>query len=247
MVSRREGEATSSASLSRTSHCCRRGPAARQADAEHEGERLFLARLLQREPQIPVILEIEPVELGELAARLGNRAGGGVGHFLGDGAAQMMGSGLERFVRAERLGRVGRGHGKERRIREKGKMSSKPIDNQGRRSEAETAKLFYRKRFRLTGAGLLRFNLNIGFLDDLRRVGVLGAGLDQVLRHGVELGLGVLGGGDGRLRLLELGGEGRALAVGGERLVARPEDQAREENGERSRRKSNRRKKRRRS
>ena len=47
---------------------------------------------------VAVVLQIKAVEFGELAVGLGNRAGGGVGQVLGDGAAQEMGGGFDALV-----------------------------------------------------------------------------------------------------------------------------------------------------
>ena len=55
------------------------GLAAREADAKHEGEGLFLTLLLEGIAQVAVILHVETVELGELVALLGDVPGRGVG------------------------------------------------------------------------------------------------------------------------------------------------------------------------
>jgi hypothetical protein len=74
------------------------GAATGEPDAEHEGEGLFLAFLFERVAQVAIVLHVHPVELGELAAFLGDGAGGGIGQVLRDAAAQIAGGELESFV-----------------------------------------------------------------------------------------------------------------------------------------------------
>ena len=76
----------------------RRAHAARNAQADHEGERLLelLPRALR--PEVAVVLQIHAVELDELLVVLGDGAGLGLGQAVGEGAAQIGAGFLDAFV-----------------------------------------------------------------------------------------------------------------------------------------------------
>ena len=62
-------------------------PAAGQTHTKHKAKGLLLARFLQRSALIPIVLQIEPVEFGELTVALGNRPRGLVSQIPGEGSA----------------------------------------------------------------------------------------------------------------------------------------------------------------
>src|SRR4029453_612151 len=72
--------------------------ASRQTHAKHKAKGFFLAGLLQSRALVAMVLQIKPMELGELAVALGNGARRLVSKILGDGSAQEAGSGLDAFV-----------------------------------------------------------------------------------------------------------------------------------------------------
>ena len=88
------------------------GLAAGQAHAKHERVGLFLARLLEREPLIPVVLLVGAVKLDQLLAIRRDHRRGSVGELRLEIATQVVRSGLDTLVGNERLGGGGVGvHG----------------------------------------------------------------------------------------------------------------------------------------
>ena len=91
-----------------------RADAAGNADPRHEAEGLFLALLAPLVAEIAVVLRVDPVKFGELAAVLGDASGGGVGQVAQDVAAEKITPGLEVLVFMERLFRGGNRDGVRR-------------------------------------------------------------------------------------------------------------------------------------
>ena len=89
----------------------RRADAAGDADARHEAEGFFFAFLAALVAQVAVVLAVDAVEFREVAAVLGDGAGGVVGEVAENISAEEIAGGLEALVLGERLGGGSSGSG----------------------------------------------------------------------------------------------------------------------------------------
>jgi hypothetical protein len=87
----------------------RRAPPARQSHAQHERERLLFARLLQRVALVAVVLEVQPMKLGQLRIVLRNRSRRRIPKIIRNRAAQVLRGRLDHFIGSKRLGSGGVG------------------------------------------------------------------------------------------------------------------------------------------
>ena len=81
----------------------RGGASPGKPDPEHESERLFFAGLVQGFALVAVVLHVQPVELCELVAFIGNVAGCRVRHVFGQFAAQMFRRQFDPLIGHQRL------------------------------------------------------------------------------------------------------------------------------------------------